>query len=300
MPLKVNGQIIPDAAIVYELDRLVRFYSEHMTREQVLSQMDALKTRATEQVIGTKLLLDEAQRLDIKVPPAEVEKRLQKMTDQAGGLEKLEKLLRQQGQTLAGVRSGIENGRRADILVERITSGVADPTEAEIKAHYDAHRDEYVQPEQVEVQHILIRPQSENEEARHEARQEAEMLRRKILDGADFAELAAEHSDCPSGRRSGGSLGWLERGMLVPAFDQAVFSMEVESIGEIISTPLGFHVVRKTGHRETSHAPFAAVHDRIRDFLRHVRRGEAISAHIAELKTKAVIEDVPAAQPDRA
>lgn len=293
MPLKVNGQVIPDAAIVYELDRLVRFYTQHMTHEQVTAQMDALRTRAREQVIGTKLLLEEAQRLDIQVPPNEVDERLKKMTEQAGGPEKLEKLLRKQGQTIDAVRAGIESGRRADILVERITSGAAEPTESEMQQHYDAHRAEYARPEQVEVQHILIRPQSENDESRDEAREEAQRLRERILGGGDFEELARENSDCPSGQRSGGRLGWIERGMLVPAFDQAVFSMEVESISEIISTPLGYHVVRKTGHKPASPAPFPEVRDRIREFLRHVRRGEAISTYISELRSKAVIEDSP-------
>jgi parvulin-like peptidyl-prolyl isomerase len=291
MPLKVNGQEIPTAAIAYELDRLVNFYSKHMAKEQLDAQIDVLRARAREQVIGTKLLLDEARRLDIQVPPDEVDKRLQKMIEAAGGREKLEQVLRSHAQTIESMRAGIENGRRADILVERITAGIADPSDSEMRAHYTAHQAEYAKPEQVQVQHILIRPESESEDARLDALEEAESIRQKILDGADFAALAADHSDCPSGRRSGGSLGWIERGMLVPAFDQAAFSMEVDSISEAIATPLGYHIVRKTGHEQAKPAPYEEVRDRIHDFLRHVRRGEAIAAHIAELKSNAVIED---------
>lgn len=293
MPLKVNGQVVPETAIAYELDRLVKFYSQHMSMEQVEAQMDVLRARAREQVIGTKLLLDEAQRLDISVPPDDVDKRLEKMLKQAGGRERLEAVLRSQGQTLDAVRSGIETGRRADILVERITSEIEEPTEQEMREHYEAHQAEYAKPEQVQVQHILIRPQPETEAGHHEAREEAEFIRQKILSGSEFSVLAAEHSDCPSGRRSGGSLGWIERGMLMPAFDKAVFSMEVNTISEIIATPLGYHIVRKTGHEPSKPAPYEEVHDRLRDFLRHVRRGEAIAAHIAELKAKATIEDTP-------
>lgn len=295
MPLIVNGQVIPEPAIAYELDRLVRFYSDHIAREQVEAQMDTLRAKARDQVIGTKLLLDEARRLDIRVPASEVEERLEKMAQKVGGRGKLEEMLRAQGQSLDSLRTNIETGRRADILVETIASGIADPTEDEMLAHYAAHRAEYARPEQVHVQHILIRPKSEREEDREEARDEAESLRQMILDGADFAELAAQHSDCPSGRRSGGSLGWIERGMLVPAFDQAVFSMEIDAVSDTIATPLGFHVVRKSGHEPARTAPYNEVRDRIRDFLRHARRGEAIAAHIAELKSKATIQDTPGA-----
>jgi parvulin-like peptidyl-prolyl isomerase len=293
MPLKVNGQVIPEAAVAFELDRLIRLYSQHIAQEQIAAQMDVLRERAREQTIGTKLLLDEARRLDINVPPDDIDKRLNKMIEQAGGRGKLEEALRTQGQSLDSVRAGIETGRRADILVERITAGIADPTDAEMREHYAAHQAEYARPEQVHVQHILIRPASDSEEDRLESREEAESIRQKILDGADFGGLAADHSDCPSGRRSGGSLGWIERGMLVPAFDRAVFSMETEAISEVIATPLGYHVVRKMGHEPAKPAPYDEVSDRIRDFLRHVRRGEAIAAHIAELKSKATIEDTP-------
>jgi peptidyl-prolyl cis-trans isomerase C len=293
MPLTVNGQTIPEAAIVFELDRLIRFYSEHLPPEEVRAQVPALRAKARDQAIGAKLLLDEAARLDIQVPAPDVDARLRRMAEQAGGLARLEERLRKQGHTIEGVRAGIESGRRVDLLVERLTADLPDPTEAEMEAHFRDHAAEYRRPERAQAQHILIRPASNSESDRREARGKAESLRQKVLDGADFAELAAAHSQCPSGKRAGGSLGWISRGMLVPAFDDAVFSMEVGTISETIATPLGFHVIRKTGHEPAAPAEFADVRDQVRDFLRHARRGQLISACVNELKTKASIEDTP-------
>jgi len=70
----------------------------------------------------------------------------------------------------------------------------------------------------------------------------AEDLKQQIEGGADFAQLAAEHSQCPSGS-SGGDLGEFEQGRMVPEFDQVVFN---EAIGEIhgpIATQFGYHLI---------------------------------------------------------
>jgi parvulin-like peptidyl-prolyl isomerase len=293
MPLKVNGQVIPDQAIGYEMERLVRFYSQHMPREKVEAQRDILRAKAREQAIGTKLLIDEAKRLDIIVPAGEIDRRVEKMRDQAGGRDAMERMLRAKGQSMASLREAIETGRRADMLVETIAAGVQDPTDAEMRAHYEAHAAEYTGSEKVEVQHILVRPRSPSAEDHREAQGKAEKIRQGILDGADFAGQAAAHSDCPSGKRTGGSLGWIERGMLVPAFDRAVFALEEDAISDVFATPLGYHVARKTGHKPAAPVPYEEVVDKIRDLLRHARRGEAIAARVAELKAKATIEDTP-------
>lgn len=81
--------------------------------------------------------------------------------------------------------------------------------------------------------------------ARHilvDSAERAEELKQQIENGADFAQLAAEHSECPSGS-SGGDLGEFEQGQMVPEFDQVVFN---EALGEIhgpIQTQFGYHLI---------------------------------------------------------
>ena len=63
--------------------------------------------------------------------------------------------------------------------------------------------------------------------------------------GGDFADLAAEHSDCPSGQQ-GGRLGTFGRGQMVPTFDEAAFGLDVGEVSGIVETPFGYHVVYRT------------------------------------------------------
>ncbi len=70
----------------------------------------------------------------------------------------------------------------------------------------------------------------------------AEDLKRQIADGADFAELARTHSQCPSGQR-GGDLGVFGPGQMVREFDEVVFSGEVGQIHGPIQTQFGYHLI---------------------------------------------------------
>jgi peptidyl-prolyl cis-trans isomerase C len=71
-------------------------------------------------------------------------------------------------------------------------------------------------------------------------------LKTAIDGGADFADLAKEHSSCPSGR-SGGDLGRFSPGQMVPEFDKVVFTADVNSVQGPVKTQFGYHLLEVTG-----------------------------------------------------
>ncbi len=74
-------------------------------------------------------------------------------------------------------------------------------------------------------------------------------LKQQIEGGSDFADVAKEHSTCPSGK-SGGDLGEFEPGQMVPEFDKVVFHDEVGKVHGPIKTEFGFHLVEITNRSE--------------------------------------------------
>ena len=84
------------------------------------------------------------------------------------------------------------------------------------------------------ARHILVNTEAECLE-----------LKSQIDGGADFAEIAKEHSKCPSGK-AGGELGTFSQGQMVPEFDQVVFNEEVGKVHGPIKTQFGFHLVEIT------------------------------------------------------
>lgn len=88
------------------------------------------------------------------------------------------------------------------------------------------------------ARHILV----ESEEACNE-------LKRQIEEGADFGDLAREHSQCPSGAQ-GGDLGSFGPGMMVPEFDKVVFSAPVNTVQGPVQTQFGYHLLEVTSRTD--------------------------------------------------
>jgi peptidyl-prolyl cis-trans isomerase C len=74
-------------------------------------------------------------------------------------------------------------------------------------------------------------------------------LKGKITDGADFADLAKEHSSCPSGS-NGGDLGSFGPGQMVPEFDKVVFSADVNEVQGPVKTQFGYHLLEVTSRTD--------------------------------------------------
>ncbi|MDQ7010952.1 MAG: peptidylprolyl isomerase, partial [Mariprofundaceae bacterium] len=105
------------------------------------------------------------------------------------------------------------------------------------------------------------------------ARRKIESAQARIRAGEDFAKVAREVSeDATAGK--GGDLGFFEHSVMVPAFDQAVFSMQKGEISDIIETRFGYHLIRLTDIRKASETPFEEVRDKLADEIRAARAAE--------------------------
>ncbi len=88
--------------------------------------------------------------------------------------------------------------------------------------------------------------------ARHilvDTQDKAEKIKAQIADGHEFADMAREHSSCPSGKR-GGDLGQFGRGQMVPEFDRAVFEGETGTVLGPVKTQFGYHLIEVTSRND--------------------------------------------------
>ena len=281
----VNGQEISGEAVGFELDRLVRFYMAHgMSMEEVKRNLPKLEEKALEQAIGARLLLDQAHRVELPVTAADVDAEVAKVVAQVGGEENFRKALAEQKVSEEDFRRELEKGARVNLLVNQACASVPEPTEDEVTAFYEAHQAEYVEPPQVLCQHILVKGTDDA------ALDKIKAIRERIVSGkADFAEEAKKNSDCPSGAE-GGSLGWFGRGMMVPEFDQAAFSMKKGEVSGVVTTQFGYHIIYKADEKGGAKQTLVDVHDQIKDLLRHEARGRAMDEYVADLRSKARVE----------
>jgi len=292
MTIKVNGQKIPEKAVLAELKRLMEFYGQHMPREELGRHVAELVERAKEHAIGTQLLVEEVKRRHIEVTDTDVAGALGDMIKRVGGEDKLTEMLVRQGLTHEQFLASIRVGKQLDTLVGRITSTAPECTEEDLKKYFEDHPERYLEADRAQVRHILMKPASDSEPDKATTRATLMGFKQKVLEGDDFSDLAEAHSECPSGKESGGSLGWIARGTTVPEFDQAVFDdLETGELSDPIETSLGFHMIELSEKEIGDPLPFDEVKEGIRDLLTHERKGKALSEFVAQLREKAQIEE---------
>jgi peptidyl-prolyl cis-trans isomerase C len=145
-----------------------------------------------------------------------------------------------------------------------------DVSDAALRAFYDAHPDLLATPRRVKVRHIVLASKAEADAALAEARA-----------GREFAQLAQARSVDTATRTQGGDLGWLTRGVMVPAFEDLAFSLKRGEVGGPVETRLGFHVVKLDEVDEPALPSFDAIKSQVRE--------RKVALELGELKAQLMV-----------
>jgi len=160
-------------------------------------------------------------------------------------------------------------------------------TDADVEKYYTEHAKEFETPRQLKASHVLVRVDAEKgggSETEDKAREKIVDVIRRAKAGEDFAKLAREVSDDPGSKASGGDLGWVKQGDMVPDFEKALFALKKgELTAEPVRTPFGYHAIKVTDVKEGAKKPLKEVTASIRDRL---------SADAAEKAAKAKADEI--------
>ena len=166
------------------------------------------------------------------------------------------------------------------------------PTDAELRSAYEANRSRYRTGAAAKVLHILVKVDPSAAPAVDAAaRAKAQSLVAQLRGGADFGAIAQANSEDPSSSGNGGDMGWVEAGQTVQPFEQAIFSVPLNTISDPIrSTEFGYHIVKVTERRTESVRPFEQVKEELKQYVqgeraKQVGRSEAERLH-AVMKNK--------------
>jgi len=273
--------------------------------DEILQQMGpSMRGRIVEQFVGSTLLKNEAVARKFEISDAEVESALSNLTTRLPPGTDLQTALTRMGLTMEQVRKDIRDNERIRKLYESETAKVPAASEEEITAFYNENAEQFSKGEEIEARHILIGARDADDAKKAEAKAKAEGLRKQLVEGADFAALAAANSDCPS-KAEGGSLGSFGRGRMVPAFEQAAFALATNAISEVVETPFGYHIIQVTGRTEGAKTSLEEAHDQIAEQLAGQKKNAAFETFIEGLRAKATIvqdksAEAPAAEPSPA
>mgnify|MGYP000885930145 CR=1 FL=1 len=288
--IEVDGVKMTKGQLDTEVNRKLESIRKRVPAEKLPQVKTNIQKRLIDDFVVKTLLNNEVNRLKITATEQEVNEAVEKLKSSLPANVSLENLLKKNQMTREKMREEIRLGIQINKLMVSRTKNLPKPTEKEITSFYKKNQDRFKLPEAVHVRHILIaRAPDDGEKVIAEKKAKAEGLRKKILAGADFAELAKSNSDCPS-KSAGGDLGIVSRGQMVKPFEDAIFSLKKNQIGPVVQTEYGFHVVQVLDVRQPK---TVALDERtkgmISSFLLQQKQQEAFRKMVASLKEKANI-----------
>jgi peptidyl-prolyl cis-trans isomerase C len=240
-------------------------------------------------LIAYRLLAQESVTRNIAVSDGDVDARAAEIRKQFPSDQVFQQTLEQQHMTEAEFRDDVRQGLRITGLIDAELSARAPVTAEQVNQFYASNS--FQQGERVRASHILITvPENADAAAKEAARAKATEILNQVKGGADFAELAKQHSQDPGSGPRGGDLDYFEHGQMVGPFEEAAFALAPGQTSELVETRFGYHIIKVVDKQAARTIPLEEVRGRIEEYLRDQNREQQTQVFINALRTKAQIE----------
>lgn len=244
-------------------------------------------------LIDQQLLLSKGKELNI-IPDAEVVRRLDEIRKQNNfaTMEDLEKAARSQGVSFEDFRASIRNSIITGNVVRDEVGRTIRLSRGDEQKYYDAHKDEFTQPEQVRLSEILVPTAANADDTIIAAAQKsATDIYAKLKSGADFAATAKASSGGPTAAQ-GGDLGLFVRGngKLAAVLEEKTFALPAGGYTEPIRTRQGFVILRTTEHQQAGTPALAQVEGEVQNAMYQEAIQPALRTYLTRLREEAFID----------
>jgi peptidyl-prolyl cis-trans isomerase SurA len=295
-----NGTVVED--VVVHVNDLIISRSDVERAELALAQENqqagSTPAEAAERqknllrdMIDKQLLLSRGKELGINAD-AEVIRRLDETRKQnkMDTLEDLEKAARQQGVSYEDFKAGIRDNVITQMVVRDEVGRRLQLSPSQEQAYYDAHKQEFTQPEQIKLSEILIPTAADaNDAAIAQAQAKAEGIEAKLKAGENFEDLAKANSGGPTATQ-GGDLGMYKRGALAKVLEDQTFNLKSGEWTAPIRTRQGFVILKVTDHVPAGVAPLKDVEQQVQEGMYAEAMQPALRAYLTKLREDAYID----------
>ena len=288
---RVNGELVGRDEFEGVVESNIARYEAQSGESFNAQQRPQLERQVLDGLITRTILEQEAEQLDISVGDERFSETLDQFKQQFPDEQGYQTALDQQGFTEEEFETEL---RRQMVIEELIRSQVYDQvavSEQEMRTFYDDNPQYFQQDDQVAARHIIFTTEGVEESERAALQEELEEIRQEIEDGADFGEMAREHSQGPSAP-NGGDLGTFGRGQMVPEFEQAAFELEVGELSQVIETQFGYHILQVTERVPAQTQSYEEAEERIRQFLTEEERNQGAQEYVADLRQESEVEEL--------
>jgi len=281
-----------------EVENLFSRMGGSIPKEQVDSVRSAFRSQTLDHMVNQTVLLAEARRQELKIDNAMISAKIDEVRTGWPDPPGFDKHLETIGIDEDKFRELIEESLLIESLLEKeIPVEGQEPTEEEIVAYYESNPEVFQIPEKIRASHVLLKVGGDDgTDVRLEKQKELLAVLEKVNAGENFADMAKEHSDCPSSAE-GGDLGFFSRGQMVKPFEDAAFTLAVNEISDIIETDFGFHIIKVTDKHDARTLPLEEIRDKVTASLTWKDQTETLRVFIEKLRSAVSISYAPGLEP---
>ncbi len=266
------------------------------TPEQLQTNIGDRQKNALRDLIDQSLLVQRAKDMGVSVEP-EVIKKLDAIRTQNNfaSMEELERAVSSQGMNWEDFKNNIRNTLLTQRVINSEVGSHITIGDQEVAKYYEAHKTEFVRPEQVALREIEVSTQGKKPEEIPDLKKKAETALKRVKDGEDFGEIAKRFSD-GSTKSQGGFLGVYKRGELSKELEDVVFKMKRNDLTDIMETKQGLLILQVLEHYDEGEQSLAKVKNEIMDKLYGERMEPAMREYLKTLREQSYVVIKPGFQ----
>jgi len=252
-----------------------------------------IRRTALDHLIEKKLTEQKIRELNIRVSEEEVRQAIDDVRKQnhIPSQEALVAALAGQGLSFDQYRAQLREQIEKLKLVSMEVRAKVQVGETEMREYYAANLAKFTADETFRARHIFFKT---GEKASPEDVQRAKATALAVLadakGGKDFAELAKKFSEDPAARKDGGDLGSFKKGDMQPELEKTILSLKPGEVSELVTTPIGFHIIKLEARIAGTTKPFESVKADIEEILYRTKSEERFSQWAKDLRGKATVE----------
>jgi peptidyl-prolyl cis-trans isomerase SurA len=266
------------------------------TPEQLQITIEDRQKNSLRDLVDQSLLVQRAKDMGVSVEP-ELIKRLDaiRTENKLSSMEELEKAVSGQGMNWEDFKNNIRSTLQTQRVISSEVGSHITISDEEVTKYYEAHKSEFVRPEQVALREIVVSTEGKKPEDLADLKKKAETALKRVQDGEDFGEIAKRLSD-GSTKSQGGFLGIYKRGELSKELEDKVFKMKRKELTEVMETRQGFLILQVLEHYDEGEQSLAKVKNEIMDKLYGGRMEPAMREYLKTLREQSYVVIKPGYQ----
>lgn len=297
-------KIITNAIAAVVNDDIITLHNVDLEARQALADAEKksilndaarkqIRRMALDRLVEKKLTDQKIRELGIKVTEEEIRQAIDDVRKQNNipSQEGLVAALAAQGLSFDQYRTQLQEQIEKLKLVSMEVRAKVYVGDSEMREYYTANLAKYTEDESFRARHIFFKT---GEKATPEDISRAKTTALAVLSdargGKDFAELAKKFSEDPAARKDGGDLGSFKKGDMQPDLEKSILSLKPGEISDLVSTPIGFHIIRLESKASGMVKPFESVKGDIEEILYRKKSEERFNQWAKELRGKATVE----------